>query len=40
MKDWKVELGEGDFVGQAEFRAKWRDGYGAMTAVDVERVKK
>lgn len=37
-KDWKAVLGEGDFVGQAEFMARWREGYGAMTAVDAARV--
>ncbi|MEO2090654.1 MAG: hypothetical protein ABGY75_14310 [Gemmataceae bacterium] len=39
-KDWKAALGDGDYVGQAEFRARWKEGYGAMTAVDAGGVKK
>lgn len=39
-KDWKALLGADDFAGQAEFTAKWREGYGAMTAVDARGVKK
>lgn len=39
-KDWKAVLGDTDFAGQAEFPAKWREGYGAMTAVDVSKVRK
>ena len=39
-KDWKTVLGDADFVGQSEFQAKWREGYGAMTAVDAAKVKK
>jgi hypothetical protein len=27
-------LGDADFVGQAEFEANWRPGYGAMKVVD------
>lgn len=38
--DWKAVLGEGDFVGQAEFAARWREGYGAMTAIDAAKVRK
>lgn len=39
-KDWKAELTDADFAGAAEFRARWREGYGAMTAVDARQVKK
>ncbi|MBA4066938.1 MAG: hypothetical protein C0501_25170 [Isosphaera sp.] len=39
-KDWKAVLGDGEFVGQVEFPAKWREGYGAMTAVDADKVRK
>ena len=39
-KDWKAALGDADFVGEIEFRARWQTGYGAMTAVDASRVKK
>ena len=39
-KDWKAVLGDGDFVGQAEFTALWREGYGAMTVVDAAKVTK
>lgn len=28
------------FVGQVAFAAKWRDGYGEMTAVDAAKVRK
>lgn len=38
-KDWKAELGVADAVGAVEFRAKWRAGYGAMTAVDAGGVR-
>jgi hypothetical protein len=39
-KDWMAELKETDFVGQAEFRGRWREGYGAMTVVNAGTVKK
>lgn len=39
-KDWKSALGDTDFVGQVEFGAKWREGYGSMTAVDAAKVRK
>ena len=39
-KDWKAVLGDDAFVGQVEFPAKWRDGYGAMTAVDAGKIEK
>lgn len=39
-KDWKAELTEADFAGQAEFQARWREGYGRMTAVDARTVRK
>jgi hypothetical protein len=39
-KDWKVAPGAEEYVGQAEFQARWAEGYGAMTVVDASRVKK
>jgi hypothetical protein len=39
-KDWTATLGESDSVGEVEFRAKWRAGYGAMTVVDAGGVRK
>ena len=39
-KDWKAELTDADFAGEAEFRGRWREGYGAMTTVDARQVKK
>ncbi len=39
-KDWKTSLGDNEFVGQIEFSAKWRDGYGAMTVVNVANTRK
>lgn len=39
-KDWTASLGDNDFVGQAGFRAKWKEGYGTMTVVDAGGVKK
>jgi hypothetical protein len=39
-KDWQAVLGEGDYVGRAEFDARWAEGYGPMTVVDASRVAK
>lgn len=39
-KDWTTTLGEAEYVGQAEFRGKWKSGYGAMTEVNAGGVKK
>ena len=39
-KDWKAALGVADFVGETEFPARWKEGYGGMTAVDASRMKK
>jgi len=39
-KDWKATLGDGEYAGQAEFRGKWKPGYGAMTEVNAGSVKK
>jgi hypothetical protein len=39
-RDWKAALGQDEYAGQAEFDAKWADGYGRMTVVDARRVKK
>ena len=34
LTDWRATLRNDDLVGQAEFQANWRPGYGAMTVVD------
>jgi len=39
-RDWQATLGDDEFVGQVEFAARWRGGYGAMTAVDAGQVRK
>jgi hypothetical protein len=39
-KDWRAELGESDFVGDVEFDARWRDGYGGMTAASATKLLK
>lgn len=39
-RDWQAKLGPDEYVGQAEFQAQWREGYGAMTVVDATRVTK
>jgi hypothetical protein len=40
LKDWKAILDDTDFAGLVEFPARWREGYGAMTAVDAGKVRK
>ena len=40
LKDWKALLDDTDFAGLVEFPARWREGYGAMTAVDAGKVRK
>lgn len=37
--DWTKQLDDSDYAGQAEFEAKWRPGYGAMTVVDAGGLK-
>jgi hypothetical protein len=39
-RDWKAVLGPEEFVGQAEFDARWAEGYGRMTVVDARRVRR
>jgi hypothetical protein len=39
-RDWKAALGEADYVGRAEFEARWREGYGGMTVVEARNVRK
>ena len=39
-KDWTAPLGAAEFVGQAEFQGRWREGYGAMAVVDAGTIKK
>ena len=33
-RNWQTRMSDADYVGQAEFSANWRTGYGAMTVVD------
>lgn len=40
MKDWKARLGADEFIGQAEFQGRWKEGYGEMTVVDAGMIKK
>ena len=39
-KDWKANLGTGDFAGEAEVVSAWPEGYGRMTGVDASKTKK
>src|SRR5262249_54094488 len=39
-KDWKADLGPDDYAGQAEVTSRWPEGYGRMTVVKADRVKK
>lgn len=39
-KDWKATLGPDEYAGQAEFQARWGEGYNAMTVVEGGRVRK
>src|SRR5207249_1779583 len=39
-KDWKAALGPDEYAGQAEFQARWVEGYGTMTVVDASKVKR
>lgn len=38
LTDWQATMRDEDFVGQAEFEANWRPGYGAMTVVDAAKL--
>lgn len=40
LTDWKAKLSGKDFVGQAEFQANWRPGYGTMTVIDANQLMK
>lgn len=40
LTDWQAAMRDEDFVGQAEFQANWRTGYGAMTVVEADKLKK
>ncbi len=40
LSDWKAVLTDADYVGQAEFQANWRSGYGSMTVVEAAKVRK
>ena len=39
-EDWKKELDEKDYVGEIEFRAEWKEGYGGMSSADGKKMKK
>lgn len=39
-KDWKAPLGGTEYVGQAEFQARWAESYNSMTVVDASRFRK
>jgi hypothetical protein len=39
-RDWKASWTEEDYAGQAEFEARWREGYGAMTVVEAGTVRR
>jgi hypothetical protein len=39
-KDWKATLGEADYVGQVEVTSRWPAGYGSMTAIDAQQVRR
>ena len=39
-KDWTAVLGPDEYVGQVEVDARWREGYGAMTAADARKLRK
>jgi len=40
FKDWNATLGQDEYVGEVEFQANWREGYGGMTSVSVGRIAK
>lgn len=40
VRDWKAPLGAGEYVGQIETEAAWRTGYGSMSTVDANGLKK
>jgi hypothetical protein len=39
-RDWQAELGEGEFIGQAEIETRWPEGYGNMTALPSARLRR
>src|SRR5262245_26222033 len=39
-RDWQATRGEGDYVGQAEFEARWPEGYGSMTVVEARKIRR
>ena len=40
FKDWNATLGQDEYVGEVEFQANWREGYGGMTSVSVAKIAK
>jgi hypothetical protein len=39
-KDWKATLGKADFMGEKEISGRWLEGYGQMTEIDAQSLKR
>jgi hypothetical protein len=39
-RDWRAELGAGEFVGEVEIETRWPEGYGNMTVVASDRLRR
>jgi hypothetical protein len=39
-RDWKAAFGNEEFVGQAEIQTNWPQGYGTMTVMNVQRLRR
>jgi hypothetical protein len=39
-RDWKASLGEDEFVGQAEVESRWPQGYGQMTVLRADQLRR
>ena len=39
-KDWKATLGKADFMGEKEIDGRWPEGYGNMTSIDAQALKR
>lgn len=39
-RDWRGQMGDGDYVGQAEVQSRWPAGYGQMTVIGGDQVRK
>jgi hypothetical protein len=40
QRDWKAELGEGEYVGQVDIETRWPEGYGNMTVLASSRLRR